>query len=121
MRAQEHNAFKEEETVIRSLLICLIIVLCPCLNNPAFGEKIHVVVNDAETGMTVPARAYLRCAGSAVFPAGASTYRRGAEEHFLLAGTDTLDLPAAPCELEVHRGLEYEPARVTFTAKEGMS
>jgi len=41
------------------------------------------------------------------------------EEHFLLKGDDTVDLPAGPCEIEVVRGLEYEPARSQFTAREG--
>jgi hypothetical protein len=88
----------------------------------AFGDKIHIMVRDAESGQLLPARAYLRCAGRPVFPAGAPAYRRGPEEHFLLTGNDTFDLTAAaPCELEVQRGLEYEPGRTTFTAKEGLT
>ena len=86
---------------------------------PAVGEKVTIRVNDAESGRTVAARAYLKCGGKPLIPEGVPSYRRGLEEHFLLKGADTLDLPAGPCEIEVVRGLEYEPARVQFTAGPG--
>jgi hypothetical protein len=92
-----------------------------CFGQLALAEKVHITVKDAETGATVPARAYLRCGDGPVFPAGTFPYRRGAEEHFLLSGTDIFDLPAGQCRIEVARGLEYEPVQVTFTAKEGVS
>jgi hypothetical protein len=98
-----------------------IALLCLVFGEPAVAEKVHITVKDAETGQTIPARAYLHCAGHAVFPEGAPAYRRGAEEHFLLTGTDTFDLPSGPCRVDVARGLEYEPAQVTFTTKEGLS
>ncbi|MFB3902191.1 MAG: CehA/McbA family metallohydrolase [Acidobacteriota bacterium] len=85
------------------------------------AERVRVVVTDAETGQTVAARAYLKCGGQAVFPAGAPAYRRGAEEHFLLSGDDSFDLPSSPCELTVARGLEYEPARLNFKPAAGLS
>jgi hypothetical protein len=94
--------------------------LCICLGSPAFAEKVHITVRDAEAGQTVAARAYLRCGDRPVFPAGSPAYRRGTEEHFLLGGTDTFGLPAGQCRIEVARGLEYEPLRINFTVKEGL-
>jgi len=90
--------------------------LCPVL-----AGRTQISVTDAESGQAVAARAYLRCADKPVFPAGAPAYRRGAEEHILLSGKDTFDLPDSPCELVVVRGLEYQPARVAFTPKQGES
>lgn len=98
-----------------TLAFTLLMALCTL----AIAEKIRIEVTDAETGQTVPARAYLRCGGTSVFPAGLPAYRRGLEEHFLLTGNDTLDLPASQCELKVARGLEYEPVQVSFKVEEG--
>ncbi len=97
------------------------LICCLFLESTALAAKVLIVVKDADTGQRVAARAYLKCRGQAVFPAGAPAYRRGAEEHFLLTGNDSFDLPSSPCELTVARGLEYEPVRVNFTAAEGLS
>jgi len=97
------------------------LVACLLFGTVVFGEKVQIVVKDAETGQTIPARAYLKCGGQPVFPAGAPAYRRGAEEHFLLTGNDSFDLPPSPCDLAVARGLEYEPAQTRFTPASGVS
>jgi hypothetical protein len=75
----------------------------------ARGGTIRVTVKDAETGKTVPARAYVTCDGRRITPDHLSPYRRGAEEHFLLSGDDLLDVEGSSCELIAARGLEYHP------------
>jgi hypothetical protein len=105
----------------RSTLAWLVLLLGSFAGNLAIAEKVQIRVKDAETGQVVPARAYLKCGDREFFPAGASVYRKGPEQHFLLAGSGTIDLPASSCDLQVVRGLEYEPARLSFVAKEGLS
>ncbi len=105
----------------RSTRLAFMLLCSLFLGTGAFGEKVRIVVKDAETGQTVAARGYLKCGGQLVFPAGAPAYRRGAEEHFLLTGSDSFDLPPAPCQLTVARGLEYEPAQVNFTPAAALS
>ncbi len=98
--------------MIRPFFSYSIVLLYLGLSCSVFAERVHITVKDGETGQTVPARAFLRCAGRPVFPSGAPSYRRGVEEHFLLSGADTLDLPGGQCQIEVTRGLEYEPSKV---------
>jgi hypothetical protein len=107
-------------TVISLVSLCLVVISLLC-GDILLAEKVRIEVKDAETGQAISARAYLRCGGQPVFPAGAPAYRRGAEEHFLLTGADAFELPASQCELQVARGLEYEPARLTFKVADGLS
>ncbi len=101
----------------RSILFGSMVLIC--MSTLILAERVRIEVKDAETGQAVAARAYLRCDGKAVFPPGALAYRRGAEEHFLLTGNDSFDLTPSQCEIEVVRGLEYEPTRLAFKAEEG--
>lgn len=105
----------------RSTRLALALICCLFPATTGLAGNVRIQVKDADTGKTIPARAYLRCGGQPVFPAGAPAYRRGAEEHFLLTGNDTFDLPPSPCQLTVARGLEYEPAELSFTSADGLS
>jgi len=101
-------------------LILALWLICFWATSPAFGDKVRLVVIDADTNSILPARAYLKCGGKPVIPPGLPSYRRGLEEHFLLKGEDILDLPAGDCEIRVERGTEYEPNTLRFTAKDGL-
>jgi hypothetical protein len=107
--------------VTRLILFWLVLSFTSLSAGPLVGEQVRIIVKDAETGETLPARAYLKCGGETVFPPETPNYRRGPEEHFLLTGTDTFELPVSSCELTVARGLEYVPAQSTFSVTEGLS
>ena len=101
------------DTTAAIILVSLSIAL------PLQAEKLRITAKDAGTGQPAAARAYLRLGGKSVIPAGSSAYRRASEEHFLLTGDDTFELEPGPYDLEVVRGLEYEPAKVSCTVAAG--
>ena len=75
----------------------------------AAGAPVHVQIVDDATGQTVAARAYLWRERAPVLPVGFSSYDRGDERHFLVAGDFELDLDPGKYRLRIERGLEYEP------------
>ncbi len=73
--------------------------------------RLRVQITDSSAKQPTPARCYLTdAAGRALSPAGAITYAKGAEQHFISWGEFEIALPAGAYTLAVERGPEYRAA-----------
>ncbi|MBL8174598.1 MAG: CehA/McbA family metallohydrolase [Bryobacterales bacterium] len=72
-----------------------------------------------EVRLSSPTRIYLTNAkGELQVPANAVAYRKGKEEHFSIAQTFTIALPAGAYTLHAEKGPEYQPFTAQFTLAE---
>lgn len=95
---------------MRSLCMPPALLFCFALHAQV---NLDVVIRDAETNRTMPARVYLTDSkGELHVPPGAITYRKYKEQHFITDGRFRINLPAGEYTLTVERGLEYIPKAV---------
>lgn len=72
-----------------------------------------------EVRLTTPTRIYLTNAkGELQIPPNSAVYKKGKEEHFSIAQTFTLQLPAGPYTLTAEKGPEHQPFTTQFTLTE---
>jgi hypothetical protein len=91
----------------------------PAENSGASAGSLRVEVQDAGNRQRVAARCYLTDgSGKPWNPAGAFTYDKRQEHHFISQGTFDIAVPPGRYLLRVERGPEYQPweARLTLQA-----
>lgn len=103
------------------LFLWLVFVCCLQIESqpPAF---LKVEVRDADSGRPVHARAYLKdSSGHQYLSPGYIAYSKGEEQHFIAPGQFELQLPPGSYQLELERGLEFVPAKLSFDLSPGAS
>jgi hypothetical protein len=81
---------------------------------------LHVEVRDAARRQRVAARCYLTDEnGKPWTPAGAFSYDKRQEHHFITQGTFDIAVPPGPYLLRVERGPEYQPSEARLTLQAG--
>jgi hypothetical protein len=92
----------------------------PAENSGASAGSLHVEVRDAGRRQRVAARCYLTDEnGKPWTPAGAFTYDKRQEHHFITQGTFDIAAPPGRYLLRVERGPEYQPWESGLTLQAG--
>ena len=92
----------------------------PTQHSGASAGSLHVEVWDTRNRQQVPARSYLTDeSGKQRTPAGAFTYDKRLEHHFIIQGTFDIALPPGHYLLRVERGPEYQPWESRLTLQAG--
>jgi len=92
----------------------------PAENSDASVGSLHVDVQDAGNRQRVGARCYLTDeSGKPWTPAGAFTYDKRQEHHFITQGAFEIAVPPGRYLLRVERGPEYQPWEARLTLQSG--
>ncbi|HKX00488.1 MAG TPA: CehA/McbA family metallohydrolase [Bryobacteraceae bacterium] len=84
------------------------------------AAKLRVESRDQAGGHVIPARFYLTdAAGKQYSPAGAITYDKREEHHFISAGVFDIEIPPGPYTLTCERGPEYRAYTTSIEAQAG--
>ncbi len=117
-----HNVFPHTHrlafTFWRAVATCLAAATVCCPGLAAAGGKLQIIVVDKQTGQPIPCRMHLRSAnGRPRVPKKAAAW----DDHFVVPGRITLDLPIGNYSFEVERGLEYLVVRGHFSINNSLA
>lgn len=103
---------KHKDRILAGVMALAAVLVWAQQRAPVAGQgRLHVQIIDLGTKQPIAARCYLTdAAGRSLSPAGAITYAKGAEQHFISRGEFEILLPAGAYTLGVERGPEYRAA-----------